>query len=182
MMHCFTTYGWICLLVVLGINTSDAWGVHPFHASVGEVEFDAQSKKLEVAIRLSPVDFEQALSSHFKEKIDLEKTDVIDQRITDYLQASFIWKNQADEPYKIVWVGKELDAKYLWIYFEIPVSDKAGLEKSTLSNRICFENEREQTNTLVLRSGEKRATLRCTPQHPSQKVSFANDGQASREK
>jgi hypothetical protein len=71
---------------------------------------------------------------------------------------------ESKKPTSIIrWVGKDLeDIRYAWLHFEVclPESGIVGLD---FSNRILFEVEPEQVNTINIRDGEERFTLRFTP-------------------
>ena len=72
------------------------------------------------------------------------------------------WQDDDDKSI-IRWVGKDLDdIRYAWLHFEIclPESGIVGLE---YSDRILFDSEPEQVNTINFRDGEERFTLRFTP-------------------
>ena len=51
----------VCLGLVLCLGFVGPVMAHPFHASIAEAEFNADSGKLEVALRLHPVDLEAVL-------------------------------------------------------------------------------------------------------------------------
>lgn len=160
------------LLVVLvfaaaSVSSSLFYALHPFHVSIAEMEFDAETKKLEVALRVWPIDLEKVLRLKSKEAVDLDKTENIDELIAAYLQESFLVQKEDSDPIKIEWVGKEIDAKHAWLYFEIPVDGPMDL---LISNRVCFEAEPDQENTILFRHDSKRLSLRFTHDHPQAKL------------
>ncbi|MCZ6835423.1 MAG: hypothetical protein O7G85_06575 [Planctomycetota bacterium] len=59
----------------------------------------------------------------------------------------------------IRWVGKEIDVRYAWLYFEICLPEK-GLKGLEFSNRIFFDIEPDQDNTVNLKDGNWKPSLR----------------------
>ena len=68
------------------------------------------------------------------------------------------------EKAEIEWVGKEVTVKTAWLYLEIPLAE--GPEGSTFTNRLLFEVEPDQVNTMVFGRGKDRASLRFTRDDP----------------
>lgn len=60
------------------------------------------------------------------------------------------------------WVGKEVDIRYAWLYFEICIPD--GLEGLEFSNQIFFELEPNQANTINFTDGQWKGSLSFTRQ------------------
>lgn len=74
-------------------------------------------------------------------------------------------------PSIIHWIGKEITIEYAWLYFEIclPEQGIAGLE---FSNRIFFELEETQTNTINFQDAQRKASFNFTRIKLWQRVSF----------
>ena len=74
-------------------------------------------------------------------------------------------------PSIIHWIGKEIEIEYAWLYFEIclPETGVAGLE---FSNRIFFELEDTQTNTINFQDGQRKTSLNFTRVKPWKRVTF----------
>ncbi len=68
---------------------------------------------------------------------------------------------ESDKSKSIIrWVGKEIDLRYAWLYFEICIPDGVvGLE---FTNRIFFELEPDQANTINFTDGDWNSSLRFT--------------------
>lgn len=49
--------------------------IHPYHRTLAEVEWNAQSNRYEVALRIDPRDLESALSDHYGRRVNLEHLD-----------------------------------------------------------------------------------------------------------
>ncbi len=137
-----------------------AWAVaaHEYHASLAEVELNAESGRLEVALRVIPEDFEAVLGAKLGRSVRLEAADV-DSVIAEYLESRFLVAGESRTPQPIVWVGKEVSHQAAWLYFEIPVESGEGW---TLDNRVLLEHDSSQINTVLFRAGDKQATWTFT--------------------
>jgi len=148
---------------------------HPFHTSVAETEWNPDTKRLEVALRVSPEDLEAALSKQCEKKVRLEDSEGVDELIVDYLSEHFTLcqpksGDEKAEPLKLKWTGKELSTKAAWLYFEIEAPD--GVEGLELTNRLLLDEGDSQINTVVLRDGKRKTTLRFDKKHTSEVIEF----------
>ncbi len=164
------TYQALAAALVLSCLAT-ATSAHPFHVSVTEAEWNAESKRLEVAIRLSAEDLEAALNAHAEKKVTLDETESADDSILAYLKASFIVRRtEKDDPLDMEWIGKEVTTKAIWLYFELEAPD--GVEGCELTNRVLFDAEESQINTVNLTAQGLKASLRCDRKHPSATIQF----------
>lgn len=162
------------------IFTEQSLACHPFHVTTAEARWNPESGHLEISIRCHPIDLENAIRKMTGKQIDLDKTPEVDTLITDYLNQNFILrdpakkakeiadvkiKRQPGEPKaeaqaglaKLHWVGKEIDAKWAWLYFELEPESGAG--DLTLTNTLLMEVLEDQTNTVLVLQGTKRKSL-----------------------
>ena len=146
------------LLLAVTLTASVNLHAHPFHATYTEVDWNAKSKVLEVALRVQPEDLDRVLSLRAKRKIDVEKTKDVDKLIQKYLAEVFLVEPKLKQPVAIRWIGKEVSSKEAWLYFEIPRPQ--GIEGLKLLNRIFLEILPDQVNTVRVRQGRQRVTLR----------------------
>ena len=146
------------LLVAVTLTAGVNLQAHPFHATYTEVDWNAKSKVLEVALRVQPEDLDRVLSLRTKRKIDIEKTKDVDKLIQKYLAEVFLVEPKLKQPLAIRWVGKEVSSKEAWLYFE--VSRPQGIEGLKLLNRIFLEIIPDEVNTVRFRYDKKRVTLR----------------------
>lgn len=132
---------------------------HPFHVTMAEAEFNPESRKLEVSLRVyHPLDLEAALSRRAKEPVTLDGTPGVDEMIVDYLQEVFTIERADGAAAELEYVGKEVTLKTAWLYFEVELPE--GPEGAAFRDRLLFEIEDDQANTIVFREGKKRASLR----------------------
>ncbi|QDV38963.1 DUF6702 family protein [Tautonia plasticadhaerens] len=145
---------------------SGASAAHPFHVTIAEADYDAESGMLEVALRIyNPGDLEEALGRRLGERVDLERTEDVDEAILAYLEDSLVVERPDGERAALAWVGKEVTVKTAWLYLEIPLPD--GPEGATFTNSLLFEVEPDQVNTMVFGRGKDRASLRFTRDDPT---------------
>ena len=145
---------------------------HPYHASVAVVDVIKQkdaSLCLEVALRVFPDDLEDCLRKNYGDELRLDSPG-IDQKIQDYLGKTFRLcapdgslivsskKKKTTKP-TISWVGKEVEVKTAWLYFEVKLSDVPF----EIENRILFDFFEDQVNTVVTRRGKQRQTRQYSP-------------------
>ncbi len=138
---------------------------HPFHVSIAEAEFNRSTKKLEVALRVHPSDLEAILSRRTKNRVDLDRTKDVDHLITQYVRETFVVRPKGGEPLKLKWVGKEVDARYAWLYFEFPCTAQPGVWEVT--DTILCDWLKDQSNTILFRQGDQRFSLNFRQEQPT---------------
>ncbi len=137
---------------------------HPFHVSATEVEHRRETQSLEISLRVDPDDLEKALGRRARRRVKLDRTDGVDELIAAYLRERFVVRRAKGAEGELIWVGKEIDVKHAWLYFEIRVPGRVdGLR---ISNRVFFELYREQSNLVTFKDGGRRSSLRLTPDRP----------------
>lgn len=141
---------------------------HPFHVSVAEIEYNAKSKKLECALRIWPEDLEKALNKRSNEKVDLDSTEDIDERIFKYMNAK-IKISSGEKASKLIWVGKELEIKQGWLYFEVETGKQP--DDFTFSNQMFFELQDDQVNMFNFKFDDRRASISFTKANSQHQLS-----------
>ena len=160
--------------VTLGLVVILAWGcghaamAHPFHVSIAEAEFNAQTGKLEVALRVHPHDLELALERRAGHTVDLDETEQVDQLITSYLQEVFVLRPDAGTSLRLAWVGKEVGVKFAWLFFEFPLPEISGAW--TVENRIFHQRLEDQVNTITFKQQRGERSLSFTRSHARRKL------------
>lgn len=149
------------LLCSLSLAVVPGAAVHPFHITMAEAEFNEETGKLEVSLRIyHPTDLEESLSRRQGKRVSLDGTTGVDEMLLAYLEEQLTIERPDGQRAKLEWVGKEVSLKTAWLYFEVDLP--GGLEGASFRNRVLFDIERDQVNTVVFRQGDKRATLRFT--------------------
>ena len=149
-----------CVFICAGF----AEAAHPFHVSIAQVKHNAESRSLEVALRVHPNDLETTLRRRTGKPIDLDKTENVDKLIVEYLAEVFVIKPAEGKIPKLKWVGKQVDVKHAWLFFESPAPD--GVVGVKFSNRIFFETLSDQVNTITLTDGDFKKSINCTKNRP----------------
>lgn len=156
--------------------------VHPFHVSYAEAQWNSDGTRLQVALRVSPLDLDNALSNVSGRRVLLEKEskekkrelveaylrDVIflaDQKAAGRSRDQAVLEKRRD---RFRWVGLEDELRYVWVYFELEIP--ADADSVWLSNRVFFETEQAQINTLQLMKTDPAVALRTTREEPVKKI------------
>lgn len=146
----------LCLLTLLG-----PLHAHDLHQSTAEAEYNAKTQKLEVSLTVFINDLELALIRHTERLISFDKTPAaeLDAAIQSYLAKTFVVRDAAGKAAKLEWVGREVDATTgksgdpaVTLFFEMPVSQPAGVTGSTVQHSVLCDLFPDQTNLLHLRS------------------------------
>ncbi len=153
----------LCVLLLAGWLLAGPLAAHSYHTTVAEVTLNADAGRLEVALRALPEDLERALERHSGQRVRLELTAGVDESIMAYLRDHFV-VTQAGERRALTWVGKEVSAQAVWLYFEIDAPK--GIAGATLEQSTFFELEAKQVNTVRFTAGERRLTLTFTRERP----------------
>jgi hypothetical protein len=182
---------WTMFALICGIGNL-AKANHPFHVSTAEVEYNAQTKRLEVGLKCQSTDLERALRLMAGRKIDIENDPQVDELVTRYVTDNFYLAvapavANAESPSKttdrslsgevalsvpdapkepIKLVGKEFETKWIWIYFELQPPQVE--DPLVLVNRILFEVNAGQINTCLIRQEGQRHALKSTASKPLQ--------------
>jgi hypothetical protein len=158
-------------LLLLTFNT--AAQAHPIHVTIGEAKWNADSGKLEVALRVHPIDLEHVLRERAGRSIDLNSEEA-DRCLQRYVQKSVQFRVGNKDALTLDWVGNEVEVKSAWLYFEVPIP--ANATKLKVRNKLFFELQKDQANTLNFRFGTKRRSLTSTWDHPEQALRLREEG------
>jgi hypothetical protein len=139
--------------------------LHPFHSSVGEAQWNGESKRLEIALRLDPRDLDAALSEQEERRVVLEReSDEAAQKLLIKYLKQHVWlEREGTEPRGgFHWVGREDQPRHVWVFFELAPPEGDG--ELRMGHRVLMEVEPTQTNTLILLHAPGRPALRFSRQ------------------
>jgi hypothetical protein len=152
---------------------------HPFHISVAEMEYNPQTKKIEVSLKLHAVDFERALSQLAGRTVNVDKQP-IKELASAYLSERFYLVEPSvasrdasvdavkdltgNKRSQLHFVGHELQTTWLWLYFELQPPET--VQDLWLVNTVLFETTAGQINTVTVRHHGKRVALKMTEKEP----------------
>jgi len=122
---------------------------HPFHVSTTEVEYNADTERFEVAMRLRIADLEDAISVIQKSRFRIVEDGNLAKPVMDYLKNHFAITHRPHDRCELSWIGCELELHDVWIYFEAKSLPRNGTAKSSLrppdaataSNRVATWEE-----------------------------------------
>lgn len=176
------------LLAVFALASGARVGwAHPFHISMAEMEFNSETQRLEVSLKLHASDLENVLSAMAGKRIDVEK-DPLNDLVEGYLNRRFVLTTQklvdalskteavdATEGLtsKAHFVGSELETTWVWLYFELELP-QAMLDSSSnlyFVNAVLMERIKDQINTATVRVGTRRHAIKTTLKSPFQEFS-----------
>lgn len=133
---------------------------HDFHTSLTEINYNSQTKSLELSVRVFSDDLEIALTNYNKGKtVKIEDPAAkIDPLIEQYFRHNLAIISTLKEVKFAKFYGKEQEADATWLYFE--VFDCENIKDFTLYNAIMQELFKDQTNLVnVIYPGKKKTLV-----------------------
>ena len=133
-----------------------SFSVHKYYLSLTQIEYNQESKSLEIIINVFMDDIELALNKDYN--IDLQLTTKLelenpDQYFEKYLREKLHFKVQ-DQAFDFNYLGKEYEGDLVYFYLEIPnIETPQPLE---IHNQILLQYFDEQQNVVKLKVGKKR--------------------------
>lgn len=166
--------------------------MHPVHETVSEIEWNPESKRMEIAIRMSVLD-EQWIQRR------LDSAQAVDQWAVNYLESTYrfdpVTKTDSDPDakqttkkaaetstkkpkptHKVHWVGRDEEGSHVWWYVEIEPLD--GKKPRVLEQRMFFERNQSYTNRVVLLGQVPRKAMTHTIQKPKVNLDWKADDKA----
>lgn len=129
-----------------GGQTGLAGGLHAFHTSLTEIQYNAKEKSLEISIRMFTDDLETALTkANNGQKVMVGgKNDNSDAILNKYVQQHFAILLSQKQKRAMNVLGKEIEGDATWVYVEIP--NAQDFKGNILYNNIMQELFDDQTN------------------------------------
>lgn len=148
---------------------------HPIHTSHAEADYNLQTQRLEIALRVFADDFAHALSVRAGKQLSLEKTPAAEFNAAAfaYVKEHFTVNLRRQSPLALTWVGRELKdaANELWFYFEIALPN--GVEGIRVRHALLGESFADQLNAVRVKAGSRQTTLLFPPGQSERTVKFA---------
>ena len=121
-------------------------GVHAFHTSLTEIQYNTKEQSLEVSIRMFTDDLETALTKFNNgQKVMIGgKNDNSDAILSKYIQQHFAIISPQKQKKALNFIGKEIEGDATWIYVEIPTNQ--DFKKHFIYNNLMQEMFDDQTN------------------------------------
>ncbi|PAY20859.1 hypothetical protein CKO51_03720 [Rhodopirellula sp. SM50] len=153
--------------------------MHPVHETVCEIEWNAQTRRVEVALRIDVLD-EQWMARSIQ-------TDADEDWQAEYLRSKLFFDPQVDQGERtesgpaeseavqlsgrpIRWVGRKPDGGHVWWFFEVVCKD--GRPPTSIQTRLLFDRHRDYQHRIVVlgkpvADDGKRISILLTEQKPS---------------
>lgn len=130
---------------------------HKFYMSVTDMEYNEESKSLEIIIQFFTDDLEKALEQG-RERVFLgteKESEEVNLLIEKYLNRHFrLQRKNAPIPY--TFLGKEASIDYTWVYLEVENFDAS--KEFVVENKLLTELFEEQSNQVnYLKDGLSRS-------------------------
>ena len=157
---------------------------HPFHASSAQADFNRDTQRLEIAIRIFAEDLLDAVNVRREQRLSYEKSPAaeLDTALHGYVSARFAVAGGDGVAVPLRWVGREFDRstehkhdveQSLWLYVEAALP--GGIEGARLHHALLQEHVRDQTNTVRVRDGAREVVLAFPPRSGPKTVRFKAD-------
>jgi hypothetical protein len=131
----------ILLLSSISLPLRGRGGLHAFHTSLTQIEYNSKEKSLEISIRVFTDDFETALTKfNSGKKVAITADNKNDVLISKYIQQHFAFISPQKQPKNYNFIGKEIEEQATWIYVELPDYLPVGRQGQPLSNGISLQN------------------------------------------
>jgi hypothetical protein len=150
-------------IVGLSLFAAPAFG-HPFHSSRTEVEWNAEAKTIQAAIRVWPADLEAELSETAGRPYDLARSPGVDDALLALVQKQLLLRDGETPLSGWKWVGKEIGDREAWLYVELPLTEPP--KNLSVSQRLfLFRNDDQDNVVAFLEDGAatERSCRRETP-------------------
>lgn len=146
--------------------------MHPVHETVCEVEWNAKTRCVEVALRLDALD-----EQWIERELEIDTRSDWHAR---FLQSQLFFDPVADKdtPSKlsgrpIKWIGRKEDGAHVWWFFEVVCAD--GKPPTLLQTRLFFDRHHDYQHRVVVLGREttenhKRPSFLLTAQEPQAKL------------
>lgn len=143
----------ILLLLVIPLLSFSA---HKYYLSLTQIEYNQESKSLEIIINVFMDDIELALNKDYN--IDMQLTTKLelencDEYFSKYLKDKLHFKLQNEE-FAFNYLGKEYEGDLVYFYLEIPNVDTP--QPLEVHNQILLQHFEDQQNVVKLKVGKKR--------------------------
>lgn len=148
------------LFFIFAICQNSALHAHSYFVSTAQMEFNEQTKTIDVSLKLTAHDFEQILEEKFKQRMHIE--DITDssetgQYIQNYLMEHFILSSENIQA-EFIYVGKEVTLRdELFFYFSF--SNISNAKLIHVKNTVLFLQFSQQQNMISYKYFDKTVSV-----------------------
>ena len=145
---------------------------HPLHISVSNLDYNPETKSLEMTHKLFIDDFEKFLEAKHEVKLQMGTTKEhpnTDKYIQEYVQEKVLLtiNNKKVIP---AFVGREQDTQSIWVYFEVNKLKK--IKTIHLENQLLLDYFDDQSNIVHLKYLNKKQSVRFNSKKTSSTLNF----------
>lgn len=160
------------ILLTFFLFAGTLFGAHPFYVSISELNYNNETKSLEISLRIFTNDLERTMQDWSAEKLYLgeeNESPKADSLLKNYvLQELTIAVKGKTVP--IHFIGKEVEQELTWIYFE--TLNTPSFDQIKISNRILFQSFPAQTNLVHVNNKGEIKSLLLTKNNPAGELNW----------
>jgi hypothetical protein len=150
--------------------------LHDFHISVCEIEYDQESKALEITHRIFLDDLEQTLISWSgNSSIDVynpKDSNELKELIGKYILEKFSVKVN-DNKEEMVFIGSEAEDDIMYCYVELPKVNK--FESIHILNTVLMDKFDDQINMVHIYRGDKTTSTKFSKENTTFMMDFEDN-------
>lgn len=150
-----------------------AFVAHKYYLSVTDLEYNPETKSVQVITRLFYDDIEEVLQERYDDAVIVDAT--YDQAVIDrYLKKYFAQKlevNINNEEKKLNFIGKEYEDDYVVCYLEI--SDVSNIQSIEITNTLLTDVFPEQKNMVHTSIDKRKKSFLLTRENPKGLLNFS---------
>jgi hypothetical protein len=155
--------------MIAGVNS-----LHPFHVSVCDVEYDTESRALQITHHIFLDDLEEALKKKFDSKFDI--TNPQNEQERDRYVETYIMEHFAvvvnGKPQEGNYLGHELEEGAMYCYIEIEGVKK--LKSLLVKNTLLTDTFDDQVNLVHVKVDGKIKSLKLDKKNFSGQLDYDN--------
>ena len=129
--------------------------VHPFFVSMTDINYNDNTKSLEISVRIFTDDLENTLRKYHTGKIDIlhpTNQEQMNGYVNEYIQQHLQLKVN-DKAVQLSFIGYEEQSESIWTYFEVKNVDKVN--KVNIVNSLLHDYNTNQVNMIHIKVKDK---------------------------
>lgn len=159
-------------IIIVNLLVLVSFIIHPFHVSVCEIQYDEETKALQITQKIFLDDLERGLREYSGEKFDITEK-ASEDKVNRILEAYYPEKMQVFVNGKFrgfQYLGFEIEEDAMWCYLEI--EKVRGLKSLQVTNTILFETFEDQSTILHIQKSGKIRSFRLSNDETSAQLTF----------
>ena len=153
--------------------------VHPVHETVAEIQWNAKTHRMEVALRLDILDEQWLAKTHSQATT---KSGATQNWHLKYLEQKFRVTEPASSGHPLTssyhWIVREQKGPHVWWYFEIEPTDKTKPE--WIQQRMLEDREPNYTHRILILGDLGKRSLNLTTRKNKARLDQAKDDRTNK--